>query len=71
MTGQVELANDLRPEQRDDVRADRIAEAGKELLGNGGAAEDVPPLEDQHLPAGTGEIRGGGQAVVAAPITIA
>src|SRR5947207_11261692 len=67
MTRQVELLNDLRPQERDDVGADRIAEAGKELFCDGGSAEDVPPLEYQHLPARAREVCGSREAVVPAP----
>ncbi len=63
---QVELADDLRPQQRHDVRADRELEAGKDLFGHGGAAEDVPALEHQHLAARAREIGGVHQAVVPA-----
>ena len=66
MARQVELADDLRAQQRDDVGADREAEAGKHLLGDGRAAEHVPALEHEHLAPGAREIGGGGQAVVAA-----
>ena len=54
------------PQQRDDVRADRELEAGKDLLGHRRAAEHVPPLEHQHLAPGAREIGGVDQAVVAA-----
>ena len=63
---QIELADDLRPQQRHDVRADRELEAGKDLFGDGGAAEHVAPLEHEHLPSRAREIRGVDQAVVAA-----
>ena len=63
---QIELADDLRPQQRHDVRADRELEAGKDLFGDGGAAEHVPPLEHQHLPPRPRQIGGAGQPVVAA-----
>ena len=66
MPRQVELADDLRPQQRHDVRADREVEAGKHFFGDGGAAEHVPPLEHEHLAAGAREVGGRGQAVVAA-----
>ena len=41
-------------------------EAGKDLLGHGGAAEDVAPLEDEHLSARAREVGGVDEAVVAA-----
>ena len=49
-----------------DVGADRVFEAGVDLLGHGGAAEHVAPLEHEHLAARAGEIRRVHQAVVAA-----
>ena len=66
VAGQIEFANDLRPQQRDDVGADRKLEAGKDLLGTGSSAENVPALENQNFLAGFGEIGGVDQAVVAA-----
>ena len=66
MAGQIELADDLRPQQRDDVRADGEMEAGKDLFGDRRAAEHVAALEHEHLPPGAGQICGRGQAVVAA-----
>ena len=54
------------PQQRHDVGADREVEAGKDLFGDRRAAEDVTPLEHEHLAARAREIGGGGQAVVAA-----
>ena len=62
---QIELADDFRPQQRDDVRADGEAEAGKHFFRHGRAADDVAPLEDEHLPSRAREIRGGRQAVMA------
>ena len=47
MTGKVELSNDLRSQERDDVRTDGISEAGKELLGDGRAAEGMPALGEK------------------------
>src|SRR5262249_31843068 len=66
MARQIEVADDLGPEQRHDVGADGKAEAGKHFFGDGGAAEDVAPLEDQHLAPGAREMAGGRQSVVAA-----
>ena len=62
---QIEVADDLRPQQRHDVRADRELEAGKDFFGDGGAAEHVAPLEHEDLPARAREVGGGGQPVVA------
>ena len=62
---QVELADDLRPQQRHDVGADRVLEAGEDLLGDRGAAEHVPALDHEHLAARPRQIRGVDQPVVA------
>src|SRR5262249_10311493 len=64
--GQIEVADDLRAQERDHVRAHREAEAGEHFLGDGRAAEHVPALEDEHLPPGPGPICGGRQSAVAA-----
>ena len=66
MAGEVELADDLGPQQRDDVGGDAEAEAGHDLLGHSRATKDVAPLEDQRLETGAGKVRGGCQAVVPA-----
>ena len=64
--GQVELADDLGPQQRHDVREDREPEAREDLLGHRRAAEHVAPLEDDGLQPRAREIGGADQAVVAA-----
>ena len=63
---QVELADDLRPEQRHDVREDREAEAREDLLGHRRAPEHVAALEHDGLQPRAREIGGADQAVVAA-----
>ena len=63
---ELEVADDLRPQQRDDVREDAEAEAREQLLGHSGATEDWPLLEDQRLQAGAREVGRADQAVVAA-----
>ena len=63
---QVQLADDLGPQQRHHVRADRELEAGEDFLGHGRAAEHVAALEHEHLLAGAGQVGGGDEAVVAA-----
>ena len=63
---QVELADDVGPEQADDVGADREGEARVELLAHRRAAQDVAPLEHEHLAPGPGQVGGAGEAVVAA-----
>ena len=65
VAGQVEVANDLRPQQRDHVGADRELESGENFFGDGGAAEHVAALEHQNFLAGARQIGGVDQAVVA------
>ena len=64
---QIEVADDLGPQQRHNVGSDGELEAGKNLFGDGGAAEHMTPLEHQHLASGARQIRRAGQAVVPAP----
>ena len=64
--GQLEVADDLGPQQADDVAEDREPEAREDLLGDRRAAEDVALLEDERLQPGAGEVGGADQAVVAA-----
>ena len=45
MTRQLQIADDLRIEQRHRVGGDRVAEAGMKFLGDGRAAHDCAPLE--------------------------
>ena len=66
MTCQVELADDLRPEEADDVRGDARLEARPNLFGDRGATQDVAALEDNDLQPGAGKVSGAGQAVMAA-----
>ena len=63
---QVELPDDLRPQQRDHVRTLRKQEPGKNLFCHCGAAQHVPALEnDDFLPCFC-KIRGIDQPIVAA-----
>src|SRR5260370_14059881 len=63
---QIEFANDFGAEQGNDVRANGKFEAGKHLFRYRCAAEYVTALEHQHTLAGTREICGVNQPVVAA-----
>jgi hypothetical protein len=63
---QLELPDDLRAEQGNDVRGHAEPEAGKDLLGHRGTAEDVAPLEHHDLEAGPSEVGRGHQPVVPA-----
>src|SRR4029077_15767639 len=56
VAGQLQLADDLRSEKRDDVRVDAEAKPGKQLLGDRGAAEDVALLEDERLHPGPSQV---------------
>ena len=66
MPRQIEIANDLRPQQRDHVGANGKLEAGKDLFGHRGAAQHVAALQHQDFLAGARQIGGVHQAVVAA-----
>ena len=61
---QIQLPDDFRPQQRDDVRADRESEAREDFFADRGAADDVTPLEHQHLAAGAREVSRGSESVV-------
>ncbi len=63
---EVEIANNFRSEERNDVRANGKFEAGNDFFGDGGASEDVAAFEDENFFAGAGEIRRVHKAVVAA-----
>ena len=66
VAGKIEVANNFRPQQRHDIRANRKFEAGKDLFGAGRAAEHVPPFEHENFLAGARQIGGVDEAVVAA-----
>src|SRR5713101_1593881 len=65
VTGQVEIADDLRPQKRHDVRAHRELKSRADFFGTGRAGQDVAALEHENFPAGLGQVGGGGQTVVA------
>ena len=64
--GELQVLDDLRPEERERVRERREPEAGTQLLGDGGAADEVAPLEDQGPQARLREVGAVDEAVVAA-----
>ena len=64
--GQLEVVDDVRPQQAQGVRERREPEARAELLGDGRAADEVAPLEDQRLEPGLREVGAVDEAVVAA-----
>ena len=61
---QLELANDLGAQQRDDVRAHREAKPGEHFLGDRRAAHHRPALEHEHLQPRPRQIRRAHEAVV-------
>ena len=63
---QLQLANDLRPQQRHHVGTDRDVEPREHFLGDRRAADDMPALEHQHPPPGARQVGSGGQPVVSA-----
>src|SRR6266550_8809978 len=63
---EIEIANDLGSEQRDDVGEHRELEAREDLFGDGGAADSRPALEHQHRLLGAREVGGRDEAVVPA-----
>src|ERR1700681_813198 len=66
MAGKIEIANDLRTQQRHDVRANGKPESRKHFFRASRAPEDVAPLQHEHFLTGFGQIGGVGEAVVAA-----
>ena len=64
VAGEIEVADDLRAKEADDVRTNGEVEPWVELLGDGSAAEDMPALEHEHLAAGPRQIRGAHESVV-------
>ncbi len=65
MAGKIEIADNLRPQQRDHVGAHRELESGEDFFGDGGPAEHVPALQHQHFLSGARQIGGVDEAVVA------
>ncbi len=63
---QLEVVDDVRPEEAEGVRERREPEARSELLGDRRPADDVAPLEDERPQAGLGEVGPVDEAVVAA-----
>src|SRR6202521_3840552 len=65
VAGKIEVANDLGPQQRDDIRANGKLEAGKNFLRTSRAAKDVAALQHHHFLSRFRQIGGIGKAVVA------
>ena len=66
VTRQLEIANDLGPEKAHDVGKHRELESRKNLLADGGTAQNLPALKHEHPPAGARQVRCRNQAIVAA-----
>ncbi len=62
--GEVQVPDDLRPQQAADVGADGVLEPGEDLLRDRGAPEDMPPLQDEDLLACPAQVGRGDEAVV-------
>src|ERR1700676_5764699 len=63
---QIEVTDDFRAQERNDVRKNGELEAGNDFLCDGGAAEEVAPSEDKDLLARAPQIGGVDKAVVTA-----
>ncbi len=64
--GQLQLVDDLGPEEGQGVREGREPETGTELLGDGRSADQVPLLQDQGLQPATGQVGAVDEPVVTA-----
>ena len=62
---QAQVADDLWIQQADRIGRHRIAEAGMELLGDGGPADYGPALQHEDFQARLCQVTGAGEAVVA------
>jgi hypothetical protein len=63
---QIEVADNLGPEEAVDVCCCRNLEAGPQLLGDAGAAQNLSALQHQDLDTGFGQVRGSHKTVVTA-----
>src|SRR6266508_887946 len=64
---QVQLADDLGPQQRDDVGRDGKMEAREDLFGDRRSAQDVSPLEHENLATRSREVGRVNETVVPTP----
>src|SRR5262245_32192269 len=62
--GQLEVADDLRPQQTHDVGEDGEFEAGINFFRDRGTAHEWTFLEHEHLAPGSGQVSGSHQSVV-------
>ena len=65
MAREIEVANDLRPEQRDDIGADGEFKSGENFFRNRGPAEHMAALQYENFLAGARQVGGIGEAIVA------
>jgi hypothetical protein len=65
VTLQLQVADDLGPEETVDVGGGGDLVAGPHFLGDAGATQHLAALQYQHLEALSGQIGGGHEAVVA------
>ena len=65
MTDEIEIVDNFRAQQRDDVRADGVGESGVDLLTDCRTANDVSPFEDESAPSLPREISSGYETIVA------
>ncbi len=64
---QVEVALDLRQQQRDQIRGGRRTVSGRDLVGHGRTPDLLAALQHQHPPPGLRQIGRADQAVVSTP----
>ncbi len=63
--GQLQLVDDVGPEQRQRIGEGGEPEAGMQLFGDGRSAHEVAALDDQGFQPGPGQVGAVGEAVVA------
>src|SRR5579885_17034 len=61
---QLEIGDDARMQEAHHIGEDGGAEARREFLGDGGSADDVPPLQHQHPEPRLGEVAAADEAVM-------
>src|SRR2546425_326549 len=62
---EVEVPDDLRPQQARGIREPRELDSGEDLLRNAGPSHDRSPFENEDFQAGLRQVRRGDEAVVA------
>jgi len=61
---EVEVSNDLRPQQARRIREPRELDAGEDLFRDAGPSDDSSSFEDEDFQSGLGEVPRGDEAVV-------